>query len=88
MTSSVRWAIALWILLAVVVFNVTFDWETRTSAHAFVGEQLIRQQHGQPPITINDGFSPMVRAAARRSAVWLVAISVLGTAASVIAGKK
>jgi hypothetical protein len=84
---SVRWAVALWILLAVVVFNVTFDWETRMSAHAFVGEQLTRQQQGQPPITINDGFSPMVRAAARHSAVWLVAISAVGITAIMVSGR-
>ena len=46
---------ALWFVLAIVVFNVTFDWE--------------------------------VRAAAGRSAVWLVAIAVAGTAAVAAAGR-
>jgi hypothetical protein len=88
MSQPVKVAIGLWVLLAVVVFNVMFDWETRMSAHAFVGAQLARQQQGLPPVSIEDGFRPMVRAAARHSAVWLVAISAVGTAASVVAGKK
>ena len=82
---SARWAMALWILLAVTVFSVTFDWQTRVASHEFVQAQVLRQQRGQPTISINDGFTPMVRAAARRSAVWLVAIAVAGTAAVVAA---
>jgi hypothetical protein len=85
--SRARIAIGLWILLAIVVFSVTFDWETRVSAHTFVREQLARQEQGQPPVSINDGFRPMVWAAARHSAVWFVAIALAGTAAT-IAGKK
>ena len=80
-----RVAIGLWIVLALAVFCVKFDWETRVAAHAFVGQQLARQRQGQPPITINDGFRPMVRAAARGSAVWLLAIAALGTAAVIAA---
>ena len=78
---SARWAMGLWILLALVVFSVTFDWETRLAAHSFVQSQLARQQQGQPPISINEGFRPMVRAAARHSAPWLVVIAAAGTAA-------
>jgi hypothetical protein len=73
-------AIALWILLAVVVFNVTFDWQTRAAGHAFIRSQVERHEHGQPTVSINDGFRPMVRAAAVRSAVWLVLIAATGTA--------
>ena len=81
-------AAGLWILLALVVFSVTFDWETRAAAHAFVHSQLARQRQGQPPITINEGFRPMVRAAARHSAGWLVLIAAAGTAATTVAGKQ
>ena len=79
MTHPARAAIGWWILLAVVVFSVTFDWETRFAAHAFVHSQVARQQQGLPAITINDGYTPMVRAAARRSAVWLVVIGYLNS---------
>jgi hypothetical protein len=88
MTHRARVAIGLWILLAIVVFSVTFDWETRAAGHAFVAAQLARQQQGQPPISINDGFRPMVRAAAAHSGVWLIAIAVAGTAATTIAARK
>jgi hypothetical protein len=77
----------LWVVLAIVVFNVTFDWEVRSANHAFVSSQLVRQQQGQPPISINDGFRPVVRAAAGHSAVWLVSIAVAGIAATITAGR-
>ena len=77
------WAIGLWLLLAIVVFNVRFDWQARAANHAFVRSQLARQQQGQPLPTINDGFRPMVRQAALDSSVWLVLISVGGSLAVV-----
>lgn len=88
MNRSVRLAVGLWCLLAVVVFSVTFDWETRAAGHAFVASQVARQQAGLPTISINDGFRPMVRAAARHSAVWLVGIATVGIAATTVAGKQ
>ena len=88
MNRSVRLAIGLWCLLALVVFNVTFDWETRAAGHAFVSSQLARQRQGLPPISINDGFRPMVRAAARNAAGWLALIAAAGTAATFVANKQ
>jgi len=88
MTKSVKVAAGLWILLALVVFSVTFDWETRAAGHEFVHAQLARQRQGQPPISINEGYRPMVRAAARHSALWLVLIAAAGTAATTVAGKQ
>lgn len=88
MTRQVKLAIGLWIVLAVAVFSVMFDWQTRVAGHEFVQAQLLRQQQGQPFISINDGYRPRVRDAARDSAVWLVVIAVAGSAASAIAGNK
>ena len=85
---SARWAIGLWIILAIAVFSVSFDWQTRVAGHAFVQAQVLRQRQGQPIVTINDGYTPMVRAAARRSAVWLVVIALGGTAAAVLAARR
>ena len=85
---SARWALGLWMLLALAVFSVSFDWQTRVAGHQFVQAQLLRQQHGQPPISINDGYRPMVRAAAGRSAVWLVAIAAVGAAAVMGASRR
>ena len=79
------WAIGAWLLLAVVVFNVRFDWQTRAAGYAFVVSQLARQAEGRPLLTINDGFRPLVGAAAREAAVWLVVIAAAGCAATVVA---
>jgi len=76
-----------WILLAIVVFNVKFDWDVRAANHAFVRSQIVRHQQGLPTLTINDGFTPMVRDAARDAAVWLTAIAGVGIAAAAAAGR-
>jgi predicted short-subunit dehydrogenase-like oxidoreductase (DUF2520 family) len=88
MSKSARWSAALWLLFAMVVFNVTFDWETRAAGYAFVSSQVARQQAGQPTISINDGFRPMVHAAARHSSVWLVGIAAFGLAATTAAARQ
>ena len=87
MTRPYKLAIGLWMLLAVVVFSVTFDWQTRAAGHAFIASQVARREHGQPPISINDGFRPLVRVAARRSAMWLVLIAAAGAAATTVAAR-
>lgn len=84
---SARWAMGLWLLLALVVFSVMFDWRMRMAGHAFVRLQIVRHQQGLPALSINDSFRPMVRAAARQSASWLVLIAVAGTAASAMAAR-
>lgn len=87
MKSSTRWAISLWLLFAIVVFNVRFDWQSRSAGHAFVSSQLMRQQQGLPPISINDGFRPMIRAAARDAAMWFVVIAAFGAASTAAASR-
>ena len=79
---------ALWVLLAIVVFNVTFDWNTRMAGHAFIRQQLDRHQHGRAIVTINDGFRPMVRQAALDSSRWLVLITLGGAALTFAASKR
>jgi hypothetical protein len=83
----VKMAFSLWLLFAFVVFNVRFDWQSRIAGHHFVQSQLMRQQQGLPPISINDGFRPMVRAAAREAAVWFVVIAALGAASTAAAAR-
>ena len=85
MSNRVRLAMGLWLLLAIVVFNVRFDWQTRMAGHAFVRSQIVRHQQGLPTLSINDGFRPMVRTAAIDAAVWLVAIAAAGAAAAMAA---
>lgn len=83
----VKVAYGLWLLLAIVIFNVRFDWQSRMAGHAFVHAQLTRQQQGLPPISINDGFRPMIRDAARDAAVWFVVIAVFGAASTTAAAR-
>jgi hypothetical protein len=87
MSKSVPTAMALWFLLAIVVFNVRFDWQARMANHAFVGSQIARHQQGLPTLTINDAFRPMVAAAAREAAVWLAVIAGFGMTATLVAAR-
>lgn len=80
-------ALGLWLLLAIVVFNVRFDWQARAAAHRFVRSQVARQVLGEPTLSINDGFRPMVRNAASEAALWLVAIAVAGGASVAAAAR-
>ena len=82
-----RWALGLWLVLAVVVFNVTFDRQVRLANYAFVASQLTLYRQGRPLPTINDGFRPHVRAAAGRSALWLVLISITGAVFTTVAAR-
>lgn len=85
--SRAQLAMALWFLLAIVVFNVRFDWRTRMAGFQFVSAQVARQHDGTPLLSINDGFRPMVRDAARDAAVWLIVIATFGAVAVVAAGR-
>ena len=79
---------ALWFLLAVVVFNVRFDWNTRLAGHAFVRSQIAAQRQARPLQTINDGFRPMVRQSASEAGRWLVLVAVTGTLLTVGASRR
>jgi hypothetical protein len=87
MTQPVKVALGLWLLLAIVVFNVRYDWQARMAGHAFVRSQIARHAQGLPTLSINDGYRPMVRAAARHSALWLAAIAAAGVGATTIAAR-
>ena len=88
MRTSARTALALWFLLAIVVFNVRFDWQVRAANHAFVRSQIVRHQQGQPTLTINDAFRPMVRQAAIDGATWLASIAALGALLTFAAARR
>jgi hypothetical protein len=85
MRHPVRVALGLWLLLAIVVFNVRFDWQTRMANHAFVRSQLARHAQGLPTLSIDDGFRPMVHDAARDAALWFAAVAATGAAATALA---
>lgn len=88
MTRQARAAIGLWAVLALAVFSVTFDWQTRAAGLRFVAQQVRRHAAGLPVATINEGFRPMVRAAAIRSSAWLGLVLGSGVAAAAIRTSK
>lgn len=87
MTRAARVAIGLWALLALAVFSVTFDWQTRKAGLLFAGHQVQRHAAGLPVATINEDFRPMVRSAALRSSAWLGLILSTGVIATVAASR-
>ena len=87
MTRPARVAIALWAVLALAVFSVTFDWQTRKAGLLFAGNQVRHHAAGLPVATINEGFRPTVRAAALRSSVWLGLILSTGVVATIAASR-
>jgi hypothetical protein len=87
MSKPAKAAMALWILLAIVVFNVRFDWQARAAAHVFVRSQIVRHQQGQPTLSINEGYRPMVRQAARDAGIWFILIAASGSALTLAAAK-
>jgi hypothetical protein len=88
MRPSATLARVLWAVLALAVFSVTFDWQTRLAGWQFVREQIQRREQGLPPATIENGFRPLVRAAALQSAGWLLAILAGGTTAIALASRR
>ena len=88
MRGEAKLALALWAVLAVAVFSVTFDWQTRVAAWQFMGQQIERRAQGLPVATIEEGFRPMMHAAARQSAVWLLLILAGGTSAVLAASRR
>ena len=88
MTPTARLALALWAVLAIAVFSITFDWQTRRAAWQFMGQQLERRAQSRPVATIEEGFRPMMQAAARQSAVWLLLILAGGAGAVLIAARR
>jgi hypothetical protein len=51
-------------LAALVVWNLTFDYQVRRAGEAFVTQQLTDWQQGRPPRLIRDVFRPEVARAA------------------------
>lgn len=88
MRASVKLALALWTILAMMVFSVTFDWQTRLAGWQFVADQIARRQLGQPLETIDNGFRPQVRAAALQSSRWLLLIAAGGAGAVLVAARR
>jgi hypothetical protein len=75
-----RTVVLLWLVFAFVTWNVVFDREVAVAGLAFTRDQVVRYQQGQPVTSIDEGFSPHVRAAALRASGWAGAVLALGVA--------
>lgn len=54
-------------IAALIIWNVTFDYQLRAAGDVFVAEQLARHARGEAPVLIRDGFRPRVGPAALAS---------------------
>ena len=88
MRGPARLAFALWAVFAIVIFNVMFDWQSRTAGLAFIEEQTYRHALFQPIATIEDGYRPLVAAAAWRSAAWAMAVMAAAASAILVASRR
>jgi hypothetical protein len=81
-------AVALWLVFAIVVFNVIFDWQTRMAGYAFVDAQQASRVRGLPLATLEEGFRPMVGMAAARASMWALLAIGIGVSAIAVAAKR
>ena len=88
MKGPARLAFALWAVFAIVIFNVMFDWQSRTAGLAFIEEQTYRHALFQPIATIEDGYRPLVAAAAWHAAAWATAVMAAAAGAIVLASRR
>jgi hypothetical protein len=79
-----RAAVALWLALTIVTWNVVFDREVWTAADRFTRESVERYQRGETVPTINEAYRPTIRIAARRASLWASGVLALGAAALVV----
>jgi hypothetical protein len=69
---------ALWAAFAFVTWNVMFDRHIYVAAVEYTRDQVLRSQNDAPLISIHDGFSPRVGAAARQATLWVLPILGVG----------
>jgi hypothetical protein len=80
-------AVALWLALTIVTWNVVFDREVWTAAERFTRDNVERYQRGEAVPTINEAYRPSIRIAARRASLWAGGVLVLGAVAMVVGGR-
>ena len=87
MSRSAVVAFLLWLVFGFVTWNVVFDRRVAIAGAAFTREQTLNHQQGRPLVSIDDGFSPGVRAAAVRATLWAGGLTAIGMIVSFVAGR-
>jgi hypothetical protein len=77
----------LWLVFGFVTWNVVFDRRVAVAGVAFTREQTLNHQEGRPLVSIDEGFSPSVRAAAFGAALWASSLTALGVILSLAAAR-
>ncbi len=85
--SAKRLAIALWLALTIVTWNVTFDRRVWTAADQFTRANVERYERGEPVPTINEAYRPTIQIAAREASLWAGAVFAAGAVALVTVGR-
>ena len=71
-------ASCFWLVFGFVTWNVVFDRRVAVAGVAFTREQTLNRQQDRPLVSIENGFSPSVRAAATGATLWAGALTALG----------
>jgi hypothetical protein len=75
-----RAAVLAWLAFAFVAWNVMFDRGNYVAGVQFAQTSIELHQQGRQPLTIADGYQPLVRASAARATLGAAVILVAGLA--------
>jgi hypothetical protein len=83
-----RLAVALWAVLAFVVWNVVFDAEIKQAEVDYLTRQALHQAGRGPAVALFAVMRPAVGHAARMAALWALPVAVAGIAATLFAARR
>lgn len=86
--SRVRLAAALWIVLAVVVWNVIFDRVIVLAGRRYVHDAAIAANQGGPYLLVDERMRPAVARGVRLASTAGVGVAVFGLAAVALAARR
>ena len=69
-----RWAVGLWIVMAVVVWNGLYDLRITLGVRDYLMKQALHDAGRGPEVTISDAMHETVRDAVRVASLWGVIV--------------
>jgi hypothetical protein len=81
-------AVALWLTLAFVTWNVVFDRSVFLAGSQFTRDNVERWQRGDAVPTIETAYRPHVRRAAIRASGWAASVLIIGAVTLVVTSRK